>query len=130
MPRLRVTQTSREEGGQIYIGAINWLLFLGVLALILTVALQVVALAMLPAGSPSLAGWIVAVTLGRFAIALAHGTRPLVVTSPGAPALPYVAALHVDGREVTTPYLEHSWIADGADVAFTMSATPTDWGTW
>ncbi len=35
MPRLRVTQTSREEGGQIYIGAINWLLFLGVLALIL-----------------------------------------------------------------------------------------------
>ena len=50
----------------------------GVLTLILTVAVQVVALAMLPAGSPALAGWILAVALGRFAIALACGpwSRP------------------------------------------------------
>lgn len=45
----------------------------GVLTLILTIALQVLALAMLPAGSPALAGWLLAVALGRFAIALTCG---------------------------------------------------------
>jgi KUP system potassium uptake protein len=34
MPRLRVRHTSREEGGQIYLPAVNWILFGGVLLLI------------------------------------------------------------------------------------------------
>ena len=34
LPRLKVTHTSKEEGGQIYIGSINWILFVGVLVLI------------------------------------------------------------------------------------------------
>ena len=34
MPRLRITHTSREEGGQIYLPAGNWILFGGVLLLI------------------------------------------------------------------------------------------------
>jgi KUP system potassium uptake protein len=34
MPRLRITHTSREEGGQIYLPAVNWILFGGVLLLI------------------------------------------------------------------------------------------------
>ena len=59
----------------------------GVLTLILTVALQVVALAMLPAGSPALAGWILAVTLGRFAIALACGPASRPARSEGLGAL-------------------------------------------
>jgi KUP system potassium uptake protein len=33
-PRLRVQHTSKEEGGQIYLPAINWILFFGVLLLI------------------------------------------------------------------------------------------------
>ena len=33
-PRLRVQHTSKEEGGQIYLPAINWILFFGVLMLI------------------------------------------------------------------------------------------------
>ena len=33
-PRLRVKHTSREEGGQIYLPAVNWILFCGVLLLI------------------------------------------------------------------------------------------------
>ncbi len=33
-PRLAVRHTSREEGGQIYVPAVNWILFLGVLVLI------------------------------------------------------------------------------------------------
>ena len=35
LPRLRVIQTSTEQGGQIYLPAVNWLLFIGVIALIL-----------------------------------------------------------------------------------------------
>lgn len=35
LPRLNVRHTSKEEGGQIYIGSINWILYLGVLILIL-----------------------------------------------------------------------------------------------
>ncbi|MDQ7991432.1 MAG: KUP/HAK/KT family potassium transporter [Propionicimonas sp.] len=34
LPRLHVVHTSREEGGQIYIGAINWILYVGVVLLI------------------------------------------------------------------------------------------------
>lgn len=34
LPRLTIRHTSREEGGQIYIPSINWMLYLGVLALI------------------------------------------------------------------------------------------------
>ncbi|MGJ6980139.1 KUP/HAK/KT family potassium transporter [Aestuariimicrobium soli] len=35
LPRLNVHHTSKDEGGQIYIGSINWMLYLGVLLLIL-----------------------------------------------------------------------------------------------
>lgn len=35
LPRLKVVQTSREQGGQIYMPTVNFLLFLGVLALVL-----------------------------------------------------------------------------------------------
>ncbi|GAA5164602.1 putative potassium transport system protein kup [Ornithinimicrobium tianjinense] len=36
LPRLTVRQTSEEEGGQIYIPSVNWLLFAGVMLLLLT----------------------------------------------------------------------------------------------
>ncbi|SDL72951.1 potassium transporter Kup [Tessaracoccus oleiagri] len=35
LPRLNVQHTSKEEGGQIYIGSINWILFVGIATLIL-----------------------------------------------------------------------------------------------
>ena len=34
LPRLHVKHTSKEEGGQIYVGSINWILFAGVVVLI------------------------------------------------------------------------------------------------
>ncbi len=34
LPRLNVVHTSKEEGGQIYIGSINWILYIGVVLLI------------------------------------------------------------------------------------------------
>ncbi|GAA4518435.1 potassium transporter Kup [Brachybacterium paraconglomeratum] len=35
LPKLKVTQTSREHGGQIYVGSVNLLLFVGVVTLVL-----------------------------------------------------------------------------------------------
>ena len=45
----------------------------GVLTLVFTIALQVLSLAQLPAGAPALAAWVLAVTLGRFGVAVACG---------------------------------------------------------
>ena len=45
----------------------------GVLALGFTIALQALSLAQLPAGTPALAGWVLAVTLGRLAAVVACG---------------------------------------------------------
>ncbi len=42
----------------------------GVLVLVFTIAIQALSLAQLPAGTPALAAWILAVTLGRFAVSL------------------------------------------------------------
>jgi adenosylcobinamide-GDP ribazoletransferase len=58
----------------------------GVLALVFTIALQVLSIAQLPAGAPAMAGWILAVTLGRFAVALACGpwSRPARADGLGA----------------------------------------------
>ena len=45
----------------------------GVLTLVLTILVQALSLAQLPAGSAALAGWVLAVTLGRLAAAMACG---------------------------------------------------------
>lgn len=45
----------------------------GVLTLALTVLIQVAALASLPAGRPAVAGWVLALAMGRLAIALVAG---------------------------------------------------------
>jgi adenosylcobinamide-GDP ribazoletransferase len=45
----------------------------GVLTVALTLAMQVLALALLPAGGSALAGWVAALTLGRLALVLACG---------------------------------------------------------
>lgn len=59
----------------------------GVLALVLTMLLQVLALAGLPAGSPAMAGWLLAVTLGRLAVAVACGPWATPARNEGLGAL-------------------------------------------
>lgn len=58
----------------------------GVLALVFTIALQVLSIAQLPAGPPALAGWVLAVALGRMAVAVACGpwSRPARAEGLGA----------------------------------------------
>lgn len=75
----------------------------GVLALIFAVSLQALSIAQLPAGAPSLAAWVVALTLGRLAIVVGCGpwfsaARPdglgaLVLGSVTTPRLAVAAAL-------------------------------------
>jgi adenosylcobinamide-GDP ribazoletransferase len=61
----------------------------GVLALVLVVLLQVLALAQLPAGGPALAAWVLTLALGRLAAAVAAGwwVRPAKVDGLGAAVL-------------------------------------------
>lgn len=40
LPRLHVKHTSEVEGGQIYIGSINWMLYVGVVVLVLASAVR------------------------------------------------------------------------------------------
>ncbi len=58
----------------------------GVLALVFTIALQALSIAQLPAGAPALAAWVLAVTLGRLAVAVGCGTwaRPARADGLGA----------------------------------------------
>lgn len=55
--------------------------------------------------------------------------KTIVISAPGAPAMPYVKSLRVDGREVTIPILKHSDIVHAEKIEFEMSKTPTSWAT-
>ncbi|KAI7153510.1 hypothetical protein KC349_g8314 [Hortaea werneckii] len=52
----------------------------------------------------------------------------LVITAPGAPMMPFVKSLHVDGRVVDRPVLSHGQIVKARHIAFEMTDTPQSWG--
>lgn len=53
----------------------------------------------------------------------------LVIEAPGAgAAMPYVAAVTLDGAAVSVPELTHAQLTGASELVFTMSATPTTWG--
>jgi adenosylcobinamide-GDP ribazoletransferase len=84
----------------------------GVLTVLLVLAVQVLALSLLPSGSPALAGWVAAATLGRTAIALGasawvrpardDGLGSKVIGSVTIPRLATAAALAVGVLALTT----------------------------
>lgn len=57
------------------------------------------------------------------------GERTLVIEAPGAPTLPYVKGLSVDGRRVDGPVIRHVDLVTARLIRFEMSETPTDWAT-
>ena len=59
----------------------------GVLVLVLTLLLQILSIAQLPAGAPALAGWVLAMTLGRLAVAAACGPWARAARPEGLGAL-------------------------------------------
>lgn len=58
-----------------------------------------------------------------------NASRPLVITSKGAPQNPYIKSLTINGEAVQTPIILHSQIADGGEIVFEMSAEPQEWAT-
>ena len=53
----------------------------------------------------------------------------MVITSPGAPKKPYIKRVTVNGRELTSPILTHTDIANGGHISFEMSGSPQSWAS-
>jgi KUP system potassium uptake protein len=84
LPRLRITYTSEERMGQIYVPFINWLLLVSVLTLVLTFKTSA---ALAYAYGTAVTGTITITTLLFFYIARYHWRAPLWIVAPGAGAL-------------------------------------------
>ncbi|KAI8577786.1 hypothetical protein K450DRAFT_249990 [Umbelopsis ramanniana AG] len=53
----------------------------------------------------------------------------LVISAPGAPSMPYVKSLYLDGRNaLSKPILTHEQLMDAKEISFEMSETPQAWG--
>ncbi len=81
LPRLRITHTSEEQRGQIYVPWINWALMAGVLTLVLTFRSSA---ALAYAFGMAVTGTITITTLLFFYIAREHWHWPLWAVVPGA----------------------------------------------
>ncbi|KAK5121655.1 hypothetical protein LTR85_004827 [Meristemomyces frigidus] len=53
----------------------------------------------------------------------------LTITAPGAPRMPFVKGLKVDGVAVDRPLLSHERIVNARSLAFEMADTPQVWGS-
>lgn len=52
----------------------------------------------------------------------------LTISAPGAPSMPFVKSLTVDGMAVGKPMLLHLQIVTASLIEFEMATTPQDWG--
>ncbi|KAK4541621.1 hypothetical protein LTR36_007765 [Oleoguttula mirabilis] len=53
----------------------------------------------------------------------------LTITAPGAPTMPFVKSLKLDGVAVVSPVLTHQQIVNARCLAFEMAETPQGWGS-
>ncbi|KAI0365463.1 glycoside hydrolase family 92 protein [Pilatotrama ljubarskyi] len=65
----------------------------------------------------------------KVTIDLPNASKPLVITSSGAPSRPYIKSVTVKGRSLDTPILTHADIASGGHIHFDMSAEPQAWSS-
>ncbi|KZT13304.1 glycoside hydrolase family 92 protein [Laetiporus sulphureus 93-53] len=65
----------------------------------------------------------------KVTIDLPNANRPLVITSKGAPSMPYVKSLTVNGESVEVPMIRHEQIVSGGEIVFEMSAEPQAWAS-
>ncbi|KAI3332480.1 glycoside hydrolase family 92 protein [Xylariaceae sp. AK1471] len=54
--------------------------------------------------------------------------KELVISAPGAPKMPYVKGVYIDGKARYQPFISHSELANARRIRFEMSETPTSWG--
>ncbi|MFI1092602.1 GH92 family glycosyl hydrolase [Streptomyces sp. NPDC020917] len=63
----------------------------------------------------------------KVTLKLPGGHRPLVISSPGAGANPYVQNLALNGKQITEPFLSQTDLTRGGHLDFTMNAAPQAW---
>ncbi|KAI9709440.1 MAG: hypothetical protein M1820_003200 [Bogoriella megaspora] len=56
------------------------------------------------------------------------GEHNLTISAPGAPTMPFVKSLKVDGSQIEKPLLLHSQIVAATSIEFEMADTPQPWG--
>ena len=119
LPRLRVTYTSQETMGQIYVPWINWLLLVAVLTLVLTFRSSA---ALAYAFGMAVTGTITITTLLFFYIARYQWHRPWWTVAPGAAVLLTVDLLFFAAN--LTKLVSGAWLPLLiAIVAFTVMTT-------
>ncbi|OCH93281.1 glycoside hydrolase family 92 protein [Obba rivulosa] len=65
----------------------------------------------------------------KVTIDLPGASKPLVITSSGAPQKPYIKSLTVNGSPVSVPIIGHEQIASGGEIVFEMSSDPQEWAS-
>ncbi|ACU37728.1 GH92 family glycosyl hydrolase [Actinosynnema mirum] len=79
---------------------------------------------------PSRAELVLSAPLFTSVVVHRDGGRDIRITAPGASAqTKYVRALKVDGRASTRTWVDDSLVRRGGKLDFTLSTTPTSWGT-
>lgn len=65
----------------------------------------------------------------KITIDLPGVAQPLVITSNGAPTMPYVKNVTVNGESFDAPIITHEQIASGGEIIFEMAAEPQEWAS-
>ncbi|KZT02130.1 glycoside hydrolase family 92 protein, partial [Laetiporus sulphureus 93-53] len=65
----------------------------------------------------------------KVTIDLPASNRPLIITSKGAPSMPYIKSLTLNGESVEVPIIRHEQIVSGGEIVFEMSAEPQAWAS-
>jgi putative alpha-1,2-mannosidase len=63
----------------------------------------------------------------KITIDLPSVSRPLTISANGAPTMLYVTSIEVEGVQAKDPIVRHEQIANGGDIVFSMSDTPSTW---
>jgi len=105
LPRLRITHTSEEQAGQIYVPWINWALLVSVLTLVVTFRSST---ALAYAYGTAVTGTITITTLLYFYVARRLWHRPLWLVAPGAAFLVSVDLLFLAAN--LTKLVHGAWL--------------------
>jgi predicted alpha-1,2-mannosidase len=78
---------------------------------------------------PGVGGFVVSSPAFPSATIQLEGGHTLTINAKGAPTLPYIAAMQVNGTPYNAAWIPANAIANGGEIDLTMSAVPTTWGT-
>jgi len=65
----------------------------------------------------------------KVTINLPGSSKPLEISSQGAPNNTYVKSLQINGQSLETPIIKHEQLTEGGEIAFEMSSEPQPWAS-